>query len=58
MSVETVLLKRRRALYTSDSSTVICAGMEGNELLAALNYKPCASGETSATCCDMYCHPA
>ena len=24
MSVETVLLKRRRALYTRDSSTVIC----------------------------------
>ncbi len=24
MSVETLLLKRRRALYTSDSSTVIC----------------------------------
>lgn len=26
MSVETLLLKRRRALYTNDSSTVICAG--------------------------------
>ena len=26
MSVETLLLKRRRALYTNDSSTVICTG--------------------------------
>ena len=28
MSVETLLLKRRRALYTSDSSTVICTSMK------------------------------
>ena len=29
MSVATLLLKRRRALYTSDSSTVICAARRG-----------------------------
>ena len=28
MSVETLLLKRRRALYTNDSSTVICTGQK------------------------------